>query len=151
MKTKGESTLQPNLLAKKIRENLLSQKEKLQKYLTVLETEETDIKSQDADKLIKHIEAEKNIIDELNSFKKILDPLEAIYSNSPYKKDSAIAELKNGIKNLSTQVSIKSEKNKEILDTVIKEIKLNIKNKQKLNVGVNSYKKVESHYIDING
>jgi len=143
--------LQPNLLAKRIRENLLSQKEKLQNYLAILEMEESDIKSQDADRLIRHIEAEKNIIDELNSFKKILDPLEVIYSNSPYKKDSAIAELKNGIKKLSTQVAIKSEKNKEILDTVIKGVKLNLKNKQKLNVGVNSYKRVESHYIDISG
>lgn len=143
--------MQPNLLAKKIRENLLSQKEKLQKYLTVLETEETDIKSQDADKLIKHIEAERSIIEELNSFKKILDPLEAIYSNSPYKKDSAIAELKNGIKNLSTQVAMKSERNKETLDGVIKEVKLNIKNKQKINLAAASYKKVESRYVDING
>ncbi len=85
--------MQPETLVKKIRENLVSQKERLTTYLKVLDEENNDIKAKDADKLLAHISIEKSIIDELASFRKILEPLDLIYSESPYKKDDIIDKL----------------------------------------------------------
>jgi len=119
--------LQPDLLVKKIRENLLSQKKKLEKYLEILEKEENDINNKDADKLLEHIKIEQNIVEELNSFKKILEPLEKIYFNLPYKKEDTILKLKESITNLSINVKNKSEDNKKLLDIELEKIKFGIK------------------------
>lgn len=66
--------MQPDLLAKRIRNILFKQKEKLENYLVLLDKEEDDILKKDPDKLILHIELEKNIIEEIGELKKILDP-----------------------------------------------------------------------------
>lgn len=143
--------MQHNIIAKRIRENLIAQKERLSKYLEVLESEEKEIISKDADKLLCHIEVEKNIIDELNSFKKILEPLEKMYMASPYKKDGSVLLLRESINKITNQVNIKSQKNKIQLDSVIKDMKVNINSKSKINISKNTYGKIESHFVDING
>lgn len=143
--------MQPKILAKKIRKNLLMQKEKLEGYLDILENEETDLKQEDPDKLIEHINLEKDIINELNSFKKILIPLEKIYYNLPFKKDLEIFNLKSSIDNLSKQVVNKTNKNKEILDTVLVKIKADIQGIAKKKTKRNTYEFVDTRLVDING
>ncbi len=140
--------MQPDLLVKKIRENLLSQKEKLEKYLELLEKEESDIVEKDADKLLEHIKIEQNIIEELNSFKKILEPLEKIYFKLPYKKEEAIFKLKDSISNLSFKIKNKSENNKKLLNIELEKIKVEL---NKANFNKNIYDKNIPKFIDING
>jgi len=146
-----ELTLQPDLLVKKIKENLLSQKAKLEKYLDILEKEENDITIKDADKLLEHIKVEQNIIEELNSFKKILEPLEKIYFNLPYKKEDAIFKLKESLNNLSTKVKIKAENNKKMIDIELEKIKVELNKLNKNSFQKNSYDISTSKFIDING
>ena len=79
--------MQPDQIAKKIRKTLLDQKVKLEDYLYLLEKEEEDIINKDPERLIAHIDLEKNILTELTLLKKVLNPLESMYFDSSYKKD----------------------------------------------------------------
>lgn len=144
--------MQPDLLAKKIRENLVSQRNKLEEYLTILEKENNDIIEEDADKLIAHIDLEKNIIEDLTDFKKILEPLEKMYSNSPYKKDDNLMNLKTSLDRLTGQVKEKSVANKEKLEIVLEKVKLNLANVSAKNkIFKNTYETARSTLVDING
>lgn len=146
------SILQPDILAKRIRENLLSQKNKLENYLKILDKEEGDIIENDPDKLIEHINIEKNIIDELFNFKKIVEPLEKMYDNSPYKKDNSIGSLKSSLDKLTSQITSKSQSNKILLDNTMAKIKAdlnNIKNKNRFNK--TNYETIESRILDVTG
>lgn len=144
--------MQPDILAKRIRENLLSQKNKLENYLKILDKEEGDIIENDPDKLIEHINIEKNIIDELFNFKKIVEPLEKMYDNSPYKKDNSIGSLKSSLDKLTSQITSKSQSNKILLDNTMAKIKAdlnNIKNKNRFNK--TNYETIESRILDVTG
>jgi len=144
--------LQPDLLAKKIRENLINQRNKLENYLKILDGEEEDIANKDPDKLIEHINLERNIVDELFSFKKILEPLEKMYDASPYKKDSSLSDLKTSVDKLTTQIKTKSEDNKVSLDVVLDKMKIDIKNIASKNKFIkNGYNTPESGFLDITG
>jgi len=145
-------TLQPDLLAKKIRENLILQKNKLEDYLKVLDKEDSDIIEKDPDKLLEHINLEKNIIEELFSFKKILEPLETMYNDSPYKKEESITNLKSSLDKLTGQITSKSKDNSIALENVLNKMKVDLKNinsKNKFNK--TGYETTESRFLDITG
>jgi len=143
--------LRHNILAARIRNNLLEQKKRLEDYLFVLDKEHEDISIEDPDKLIEHINLEKNIINELISFRKILDPLEIIYYGSPYKKDSEILNMKNKVDSLVDKVKVKSKENKEKLTTVLEKIKIDIKELKKKGLVNTVYNNVDSKILDLIG
>ena len=143
--------MQPDQLAKKIRENLELQKNKLEEYLNILEAEESDLDNREADKLLNHIKIESNILDELAQFKKLLTPLETIYVNSPYKKDDTIFKLKKSIESLSCNVQEKSENNKLKLESVISKVKLSLKPFSKTKTSQSPYSNTVPGIVDISG
>lgn len=143
--------MQPKEIAKVIRKNLTAQKSRLKEYLKILDHEKEDIINEDPDKLIAHIELEHNIIDELSSFKKILDPLEIMYFNSPFKKQDDIIDIKKDIEMLTDHVKIKSVSNREKLDSVLFKVKADLKGMNKKKVSRNSYTEADSTLVDING
>ena len=118
--------MQPDILAKNIRQNLVKQKEKLESYLKILDTENEDIINNDADKLIAHINLEKDVISDLTSLKIILEPLEKMYMESPYKKDDNLLNLRKSIDLLSGKVTQKSEINMEKLNIQLTKIKADL-------------------------
>ena len=98
--------MQHDILAKKIRENLVAQKQRLTNYLNVLEHESNDIAEKDADKLQAHVKLESNIVSELNAFNKVLDPLEMMYQQTADKDDS-LDDLRAGIMSITAKVQEK--------------------------------------------
>ena len=114
--------MQHDILAKKIRENLVAQKQRLTNYLNVLEHESNDIAEKDADKLQAHVKLESNIVSELNAFKKVLDPLEVMYQQTADKDDS-LDDLRAGIMSITAKVQEKSDENKKMLDSVLADMR----------------------------
>ncbi|MCK4799174.1 MAG: hypothetical protein KAT05_17510 [Spirochaetes bacterium] len=143
--------MQPDKIAKKIRKNLLNQKTKLEGYLDLLEKEEEDILLEDPDKLIAHIDFENQIINELSSFKKILEPLEIMYFKSPFKKESALIDIKTNIDKLSHQVKTKTNQNREKLETICIKVKAELKGSSKKGLLKSTYNNVDSRLVDISG
>ena len=143
--------MQPKQIAKRIRKNLVEQKLKLENYLDLLEKEKTDILIEDPNKLIEHIALEKNIINELTLLKGITEPLEIMYFNSPYKKDKSLIDIKKNIDKLSLQVKTKTSDNVDKLNTVILNVKKNVKGLSKIGISKSAYKHIDSRLVDING
>lgn len=146
-----ESTLQPDQIAKKIRSCLLAQREKLEEYMVILDKEQEDLLVKNPDKLIAHIEIEKNILSELEALKKIVNPLETMYFNSPYKKDMSLVDMRQHITLLSDQINEKANKNKEKLETIIVKVKADLKNISKTGITKTAYKAPESTLVDVCG
>jgi len=139
--------LQHDILAKKIRENLVAQKQRLTTYLNVLEHESNDIAEKDADKLQAHVKLESNIVSELNAFKKVLDPLEVMYQQTA-DKDNSLDELRAGIMSITAKVQEKSDENKKMLDSVLADMQNKIDTLPKRNLS-KSYSNIDSRFIDI--
>ena len=139
--------MQHDILAKKIRENLVAQKQRLTNYLNVLEHESNDIAEKDADKLQAHVKLESNIVSELNAFNKVLDPLEMMYQQTADKDDS-LDDLRAGIMSITAKVQEKSDENKKMLDSVLADMRNQIDTLPKRNLS-KSYSNVDSRFIDI--
>jgi hypothetical protein len=145
------STLQPRELSKRIRQILVSQRDRLQNYLSLLELEERDIIDEDPDRLNEHLLVESQIIDELSSFQKILSPLQEMYELSPERNDEMIEKLKNSVSRLCQDVKEKSTENKEKLDTLMVSIKARLEGHSKNKMLKSSYNSVESRVLDVSG
>jgi type I site-specific restriction endonuclease len=143
--------LQPDEIAKQIRTNLLAQRNRLSHYLDILEAQEKDINTEDADKLMGHIDIESEIINELQQFKKLLVPLEEIYYKLPYKKDDTLFHLKESIEKLSGDVKVKSNDNKLKLETLIQKVQLNLRNFNKTKINHSPYAVAQPGMVDISG
>ncbi len=117
---------QPKLVAKRIRENLVEQKSKLENYLKLLDSENKDIVERDADKLLQHIGLEKEVISELSQLKNILAPLEVMYRNTTEANDGTLAGLKSSIEQLTKDVEKKSTLNRTELTVTLQQIKSDI-------------------------
>ena len=139
--------MQHDILAKKIRENLVAQKQRLTNYLNILEHESNDIAEKDADKLQAHVKLESNIVSDLNAFKKVLDPLEVMYQQTADKDDS-LDDLRAGIMSITAKVQEKSDENKKMLDSVLADMRNQIDTLPKRNLS-KSYSNVDSRFIDI--
>ena len=145
--------LQPEILAKRIRANLVEQKEKLEDYLKLLDQQEIDINTRNADKLLSHAKVEKDVVKELSQLKIILEPLEKMYRNSAYKKDEALQGLKESIERLSENVQKKAVSNADNLTSTLDEIQKQIKQvRSKKIVNTNKvYSDTAPRMLNING
>ena len=145
--------LQPEILAKRIRANLVEQKEKLEDYLKLLDQQEIDINTRNADRLLSHAKVEKDVVKELSQLKIILEPLEKMYRNSAYKKDEALQGLKESIERLSENVQKKAVSNADNLTSTLDEIQKQIKQvRSKKIVNTNKvYSDAAPRMLNING
>jgi hypothetical protein len=66
-------------LLRRFRELLVEQRGKFERYLEVLDHERADIESGDVDKLVAHVELEEQIVSEIYTFQKVIDPLDELY------------------------------------------------------------------------
>lgn len=145
--------LQPEILAKRIRANLVEQKEKLEDYLKLLDQQEIDINTRNADKLLSHAKVEKDVVKELSQLKIILEPLEKMYRTSEYQKDEALQGLKESIDRLSENVQKKAEANADNLTSTLDNLQKQIKQvRSKKTTNTNKvYSNAAPRMLNING
>lgn len=145
--------LQPEILAKRIRANLVEQKEKLEDYLKLLDQQEIDINTRNADKLLSHAKVEKDVVKELSQLKIILEPLEKMYRTSEYQKDEALQGLKESIDRLSENVQKKAEANADNLTSTLDNLQKQIKQvRSKKTTNTNKvYSNATPRMLNING
>jgi hypothetical protein len=75
---RGELTERAAIL-RRFRELLVQQRAKFERYLLVLDHEKGDIEGGDVDALVAHVELEEQIVSEIFTFQKVIDPLEDLY------------------------------------------------------------------------
>lgn len=117
-------------ILKKLRENLLLQREKFRNYLHVLEKEAMDLDNDDIDTLQQHVEMEKALVSEIYAFQKVIDPLEEMYLRTHPTEEPEIKQLQHSLESMKEQVLARNSRNKERLKERMEGIRnrlLNIK------------------------
>jgi hypothetical protein len=123
------SELSLNELAQRVailhrfRELLVQQRDRFRRYLTVLENQQFHIESGNAEELLFFVEMEEQIISDIFSVQKVIDPLE----NMVRTDDADVSALKDTLEDLKTQAIARSVHNKDLLSTRMVEIRAEIR------------------------
>ena len=104
-------------LLKRLKSTLLEQREKFRSYMRVLDAEKVSIEDDKVETLRAQVELEENLVAEIQSFQKVIDPLEAVWKQSYAVDDHEVAELKQSLANLKTQVLEKNQMNRTLLSS----------------------------------
>jgi hypothetical protein len=101
----------------RFRELLIQQREKFRRYLDVLDRERDDIQEGDVDTLAAHVEMEEQIVSEIYTFQKAIDPLEEIYRAAypAASEDPELPAIKGSLEQLREEVLRRNAENRSLL------------------------------------
>ena len=120
------STEQNVAVLKRLREMLQRQREKFQGYLALLEQEEFSITRGDAESLLAQVEAEKSIIADIFSLKKVIEPLETLYQAAYPRAETTVPRLKATLEKMGEQVIAHNARNRTLLRARMDDLRLEI-------------------------
>jgi chromosome segregation ATPase len=115
---------------KRFRELLTQQRDRFRAYLEVLDKQKDMIESGNAEVLLSHVEMEEQIVADIFSIQKVIDPLEDMYHAVCSEKDAGngdVPSLKAALEELKTEAAARSERNKDLLSKRMAEIRQEIK------------------------
>jgi hypothetical protein len=116
-------------LLRRFRELLIRQREHFQGYLAALEKQQTVIESGSAEELLAHVELEEQIVADIFSIQKVIDPLEDMYQAViPLSPADDVPALKSALENLKNQAAIRFTQNKDLLSSRMAQMRAEIKN-----------------------
>jgi len=143
-------------VVKRLKELLAQQSERFRSYLSVLDKQRLAIDTGSAEQIAAHVEIEEQLIADIFSIQKAIDPLEVMYNAmGPYLPANDVSDLKNALENLKTRAALKSGQNRDLLsgrmDTINTEIQV-LKNNPFLSKARNSmYQNAAPSLVDITG
>jgi hypothetical protein len=125
---------QRTAVLRRFRELLVQQRAKFEHYLLVLDHEKTDIESGDVDKLMAHVELEEQIVSEIFTFQKVIDPLEDLYRAaypdgapaSAGAEGPGLPELKDSLVELRGEVLKRNAENRALLKVRMESLRTEI-------------------------
>jgi hypothetical protein len=118
---------QRTAILRRFRELLVEQRAKFERYLLVLEHEKADIETGDVDRLMAHVELEEQVVSDIYTFQKVIDPLEELY-RAAYPQgipdsDAELPALKDSLVELRGEVLARNAENRELLKTRMAELR----------------------------
>ena len=144
-------------ILRRFRELLVQQRERFHRYLITLEKQQAIIETGSSEELTDYIEQEEQIIADIFSIQKVIDPLEVMYNAAVSSSSPAddVPTLKTALKELKDQVAARSAHNKEMLslrmDVLRSEI-IELRNNPLANTARSRYQNsVIASLIDIKG
>jgi hypothetical protein len=128
-------------ILKRFKTLLSQQRERFRSYLDLLDKQQNVIESGSAEDLLTYVEIEEKIVADIFSIQKVIDPLEEMYNNVVFDRDSAdtsvkvensgsqeeVPTLKASLEKLKSEAVIRSTKNKELLSKRMLELREEIK------------------------
>jgi len=103
-------------ILRRFKELLIQQRERFHRYLVTLEKQQAVIETGSSGELADYIEQEEQIIADIFSIQKVIDPLENMYQSAiPFSTADDIPALKLTLKELKDQVAARSAQNRELL------------------------------------
>ena len=118
------------VLIKRFRELLKAQRDRFQEYLNTLDRQKEVIEKGTADELLRHVELEEKIVEDIFSIQKVLDPLELMYNSSKKKTmdktEDEVSGLRDVLDGLKTEAINLSERNRVLLGRRMAEIRTEI-------------------------
>lgn len=113
---------------KRFRELLTKQRDRFRDYLEALDKQKDVIEKGSAEDLIAHVELEEQIVADIFSIQKVINPLEDLYRTSFPEKEAEVPVLKAALEELKAEAIVRSGRNKELLSKRMSEIRSEIKN-----------------------
>jgi len=134
-------------IIKRFRELLSQQRDRFRQYLTVLDKQKDVIEKGDADALMSHVELEEQIVSDIFTIQKVIDPMEAMYQASlpsGSKSEDALSaatqtgavqgeaqaevtDLRTTLEELRLEAVLRSARNRELLAKRMEEIRQEMK------------------------
>jgi hypothetical protein len=115
--SEGELT-QRMAVVKRFRELLEQQRERFRSYLTELDRQRLAIGTGSAEEIIAHVELGEQIIEDIFSIQKVIDPLEIMYNAAgPYLPANDVSALKTALEDLKLQAAAQSGQNRDLLSS----------------------------------
>ena len=102
-------------ILKRLRETLLSQRDKFVLYMQVLEQQELDIREGDTSKLGDHMDLEQAVVSELVTFQRVISPLQDMYRAAYPQRENEIPQIEASIEKLKERVLERNQKNRDLL------------------------------------
>ncbi|MDR2404347.1 MAG: flagellar biosynthesis protein FlgN [Spirochaetaceae bacterium] len=130
-------------ILKRFRELLLSQRNRFQDYLELLDKQQDLIEQGNPEALLVHVEMEEQIVGDIFSIQRVIDPLEDMYraaypevsGGSPSRNGTTgagfsgeIGGLKTALEGLKTEAALRLDRNRELLSKRMLQIRSEIKN-----------------------
>ncbi|OHD14026.1 MAG: hypothetical protein A2Z96_04670 [Spirochaetes bacterium GWB1_48_6] len=140
-------------LLKRLKENLVLQRDKFHHYLNVLDQEKKSIENGSVDHLQSQVALEESIVAEIFQVQKVIDPLEAVYRHAYEKEDQEeVSGLKDSLETLRKQVLEKNTQNRRLLTSKMEEVRQEILKIRRPRKGKSLYSGSDSvsSLIDIN-
>ena len=144
---------------KRFKELLKAQRDRFQAYLNALDRQKDVIQAGSTDELLRHVELEEKIVQDIFSIQKVIDPLENLYQSirteapavvskksalppektsserTPSEKTSSdeeeIFSLKEALAGLKTEATVRAELNRDLLAKRMAELRSEIKSLKK--------------------
>ena len=130
---------------KRFKELLKAQRDRFQAYLNALDRQKDVIQTGSTDELLRHVELEEKIVQDIFSIQKVIDPLDKMYQSirtAPPAKDGPqsaekpsdedeVLTLKEALKGLKAEAAVRAEQNRELLAKRMAELRSEIKSLKK--------------------
>ena len=122
---------------RRFRTLLQEQRERFRSYLDVLDKQQDIIETGSADDLLAHVELEEQIVADIFSIQKVIDPLEDMYhaviaglistgGKAPHH-NADVPDLKAALEDLKNEAVTRSARNRELLSRRMTELRSEIK------------------------
>ena len=126
----------------RFKELLSQQRDRFRNYLDLLDKQKQDIIQDNAGDLLVHVELEENIVADIYTIQKVIEPLETMYhANFPAtsKGDESgksgilsgeaeeLPDLRKALEDLRSEAITRSQRNRDLLSKRLEEIRLEIK------------------------
>jgi len=118
----GELT-QRMAVVKRFKELLEQQRERFRSYLSIMDRQQLAICTGSADEIIAHVEMEEQIVEDIFSIQKVINPLEVMYNAAgPYLPANDVSALKASLEDLKTQAAARAGQNRNLLSVRMADI-----------------------------
>jgi hypothetical protein len=115
--SEGELT-QRMAVVKRFKELLEQQRERFRSYLTALDRQQLAISTGSVDEITAHVELEEQIVEDIFSIQKVIDPLEIMYNNAgPYLPANDVSALKAALEDLKIRAAARAGQNRDLLSS----------------------------------
>ena len=121
---------------KRFKELLKAQRDRFRTYLDVLDKQKDVIQGKTTEDLMGHVELEEQILADIFSIQKVIDPLEEMYrsvrpeapmENGTFIEGNEISGLKEVLEGLKNEAILRSEQNKDLLAGRMAQVRSEIK------------------------
>jgi len=139
-------------ILKRFRELLSQQRDRFRQYLNVLDKQKEIIEKGNADDLIVHVEMEEQIVSDIFTIQKVIDPLEAMYKES-ISDEKEVPSLKAALEELRSEAIIRSTRNRSLLAMRMEELRKEMKTLRANPYAIHrsSYPQESATLLDIKG